>query len=331
MRFGRQRPPGPGPIPEGSTPVARPGNVLLYSSYLRTRPADPRPMDTDEQHNPFWGAMPYIDPLPGPVRHKLALAMERHGLSLVEGATVYGRRIPPRGDVMGLIARERLVEEWGDLSLRGHPYTSESSFQRLTAVVLDGDAAQALDVVGAWTDAYAKIPGAEWPAERESAFLDAVAAALLDTKFAVRGRDVVLRVDLGAAVLVDAPTRLLLTENPRFAPVDDKLREALSEIDAGRTADAVTDGGTALQLLLAELGHPGATLGDQVKRARKAGLFAGVDTKLGDALEAACQWVASVRNQMGDAHPGADPTREDAQFLVRIVGLLLLRWGRGAN
>lgn len=44
------------------------------------------------------------------------------------------------------------------------------------------------------------------------------------------------------------------------------------------------------RVYLTHLGHTGPTLGDQVRAARKAGLFSGIDTKLGEAVEDLVAW-----------------------------------------
>lgn len=38
-------------------------------------------------------------------------------------------------------------------------------------------------------------------------------------------------------------------------------------------------------------------------------------------------WVSSVRNQRSDAHHAPPPDRRDAELVVRMVGLLVLRFG----
>ena len=48
---------------------------------------------------------------------------------------------------------------------------------------------------------------------------------------------------------------------------------------------------------------------------------------LAEAIEKIARWVAAVRNQRGDAHHGSQPDQRDAEFVVRMVGLLLLRLG----
>lgn len=205
---------------------------------------------------------------------------------------------------MAAVVIERLVEAWGDLSLRDPGYPRVGPLDRLAALVMDQSAERALDVAGAWIDAYSSMPGIRWSSELETGFLAALEELLTPTIYAVRDREIILRADLGAAVLVTKPLAALIVTRPDLQPIDDKLREALAELDGGKTADAVTDAGTALQTLLTHLGHTGPTLGDQVRAARKAGLFSGIDTKLGEAVENLAAWVAAVRNQMGDAQKG---------------------------
>lgn len=89
----------------------------------------------------------------------------------------------------------------------------------------------------------------------------------------------------------------------------------------------MTDAGTALQMLLEHLQYSGKTLGEQITAARKADWLNGVDAPLAEAIEKIARWVAAVRNQRGDAHHGPQPDHRDAEFVVRMVGLLLLRLG----
>jgi hypothetical protein len=151
----------------------------------------------------------------------------------------------------------------------------------------------ALDAVGAWIDSYARLPDTSWLREDEAAFISGVEEVFSGSIFAIRGREIILREDLGASVLIDKPLASLVTSNPALRAVDDKLREALSEIAGGNAADAVTDAGTALQMLLEHLGYTGGQLGDQLKAARKAGWLSGVDTPLAVAVDNLGTWIAS--------------------------------------
>lgn len=107
-----------------------------------------------------------------------------------------------------------------------------------------------------------------------------------------------------------------------WAEVDAKLAEATAELAAGDLDDAITDIGTALQLALQLAGCQGKTLGEQVKAVRQRDLFQREHSKLAVALEALPEWIASVRNQKGDAHPGAAPTTAEALLAVRMVRAL---------
>lgn len=268
----------------------------------------------------------FIDPLTESARNKLVVVLERNQPSVV----VPGSRFTHVAHEMANIAIERMVAVRGDLSLRpstGHPQLRPRPFDQLVGLVLEGDCPLALDAVGAWADAYARLPGTPWLRDDEAKFLAEMEGILSDSIFAVRGREVILREDLGASVLIDRPLDALVTSNPALRGVDDKLREALAELAAGNAADAVTDAGTALQMLLEYLGFSGGQLGDQLKAARKAGWLAGVDTPLAAAIESLGNWMASIRNQRSDAHHGPAPDKRDAELAVRVVGLLVLRFG----
>ncbi|HSX65931.1 hypothetical protein [Nocardioides sp.] len=267
----------------------------------------------------------YRDPLTEPVRHKLVILIEQ----CQPMVPIPGSRFNAPAQEMANIAIERMVAVRGDLSLRSHrphPQILPRPFEDLTRYVIEGDCPLALDAVGAWADAYARLPGLSWLREEERRFLSGVDEILAGTIFAVRGREVILREDLGASVLIDRPLAALITGDPALRGVDDKLREALTELDAGKAADAVTDAGTALQMLLEHLGYTGGQLGDQLKAARKAGWLTGTDTPLADAVDSLGRWIASIRNQHGDAHHGSAPDRRDAELAVRVVGLLVLRF-----
>lgn len=268
----------------------------------------------------------FIDPLTETARNKLVVLIERHQPKV----TVPGSRFKHAADEMASIAIEFMVAVRGDLSLRPtrrHPQLPPEPFNELAGFILDGDCPLALDAVGAWIDSYARLPDTRWLREDEAAFLAGVDGVFADTIFALRGREVILREDLGASVLIDKPLAALVTSNAALRGVDDKLREALAELAAGNPADAVTDAGTALQMLLEHLGFTGGQLGDQLKAARKAGWLSGVDTPLGAAIDNLAAWVASIRNQRSDAHHGPDPDLRDAELAVRVVGLLVLRFG----
>lgn len=294
--------------------------VTLYSEYVRRKPPEARPTDSVGQaFRPYM----FTDPLDESTRHKLVLLLERHQPQVPSPDS----RFQHAANAMAHIAIEQIVSARGDLTLRPSGYPRPQPFHHLVGFVVHEDAPLALDAVGAWADAYARLPGLPWLQDEEEQFLSQMEEVLSGTIFAVRGREVILREDLGASVLIDKPLDALVTSNPALRSVDDKLREALEELAADNAADAVTDAGTALQMLLDHLGYSGGQLGDQVKAARKAGWLSGVDTPLGASVENLVTWIASVRNQRSDAHHGPAPDKRDAELAVRVVGLLVLRFG----
>jgi hypothetical protein len=298
----------------------RPAVVTLYSEYMARKPTRPAPRDS--VGNPLPSYM-FVDRLDEPTRHKLVLLLERHQPPVAAPDPNFQHV----AQLMAHLAIEQVVAARGDLTLRAPGFPRGRQFDRLAQLVLHGDAPLALDAVGAWADTYARLPGLPWLRDEEGSFLAAVEEVLASTIFAVRGREIVKREDLGASLLIDKPLQPLVTANPVLRDVDARLREALDELVAGNAADAVTDAGTALQMLLDHLGYKGAKLGDQLKAARRAGWLSGVDTPLANAIDNLAMWVASVRNQRSDAHHGPPPDPRDAELVVRVVGLLVLRFG----
>lgn len=317
-RLGR-RPAAPAPVVDGF----RPPQPRLYSQYIDARSASkPRPVDSARS---AMSRATYRDPLTERVRGRLVVLLEQNQrLVLPDSEIGYA---PAE---MSKIAIELLVATTGDLSLRprsGHPQLVPNFFDHLASLVVEGECPLALDAIGAWVDSYARLPDLPWFRKEEERFLQQLEEVLADTIFAVRGREIVLREDLGGSTLVDKPLAALVTSNPALRGVDDKLREALAELAAGNAPDAVTDAGTALQMLLQHLGYSGGQLGDQLKAARKAQWLSGVDAPLADAVDSLARWVASIRNQRSDAHHGAEADPRDAELVVRVVGLLVLRFG----
>lgn len=309
-----------------TVPDVRPPESVLYSRYIRARPRDPEPAGGSRAATAAMVAMAARTGLDDAVRNRLLLALEDCAPSITGGA--YDPDGHPTNEgvaAMVSVVAERLSRFLGELSLATR---DRQALDALVQVIRFEPDPRVLDVVGAWLDAYARIPSLRWLEEAETEFAARIDHVLADTSYARRGRDIVLRRDAGSAPVVEQPLRAFMANNPRFAAVDTKLAEAFAELDAGNGADAITDAATALQLLLKELGHTGPALGDQITSARKGGLFTGVDHQLGEALLALAKWIASVRNQRGDAHPGPDPDLADAQLLVRMVALLVMRLGR---
>jgi hypothetical protein len=300
-------------------PGQLPTQARLISERRRSR-REPEGGSVAERH----AAKIHAERLDERSRGQLAIALENHVPRLVTGSPHVGPE-----ELMARLALNRVAAVRGDLSLRPSGAYDPTWFQAVGQYVLEEeDALLTLDVIGAWADAYARLPGTRWLREAEQAFLAEVSRALRGSAFAVSGREIVRRDELGAALLVDEPVAALLVDDPALRAVDDKLREALQELEQGRPADAVTDAGTALQMLLEHLGYSGKQLGEQLAVARKDGWLNGVDAPLAQALDAIGRWVASVRNQRGDAHHGPEPDARDAEFVVRMVGLLVLRFGQ---
>ena len=48
---------------------------------------------------------------------------------------------------------------------------------------------------------------------------------------------------------------------------------------------------------------------------------------IGECARNLVKWIASVRNQRSDAHDTQSPDQGDAELMVRLVGVLALRFG----
>lgn len=313
-------------MPAAPAPDVRPPASVLYSDYIAGQPGEPELEYGSRSATAMMAAAHALRTgLSEPVRSRLLLALRDSAPSIVRG--VYSPAGEPSGEGMGLIVdvvAARLARAWGELSME---VQGTRAWDEMMEVIVHGPDPRVLDVAGAWLDAYARIPGQRWLQVSEEAFASRLDEVLAETAYARRGRDVVRRRDARSAPAVEQPLRAFMTDNPRFALVDFKLAEAFAELNAGKGADAITDAATALQLLFNELGFTGNTLGAQITSARKGGLFTGIDTPLGESLISLSTWVASIRNQRGDAHPGAEPDLSDAELAVRVVALLVIRLG----
>ncbi len=303
------------------TPViVPPPPAALFSEYIKKKPRRPSPVGTISSMlhaaNPSGGVNETV-------RTRLAMVLYKHQ----QPRTAGDPRFPSMTDQMVSIAIERLVFVQGNLRLGGLAPTSGALLRHFAGLIMNEDVSVVLDAVGAYADAHARVPGVPWMKDAEEAFLADVEDVLASTEYGVRGRELVLRTDLASAVLVDEPLRLLSAGVPALEKIDLKYREAVAELSAGKPADAITDAGTALEMLLDALGYSGGTLGDQLKAAKKQEWLAGVDTPLANALENLVKWIASVRNQRSDAHDTQSPDQGDAELMVRLVGVLALRFG----
>lgn len=122
------------------------------------------------------------------------------------------------------------------------------------------------------------------------------------------------------------PTMNLLNLKSDFLEVNNKFKEALEEIARNKPADAITDAGTTLQIYLNIKGFPGKVLSEQINVFKQSKVVSGVDLRLLNALIDCMNWISGIRNQKGDAHPGENVQLEDAWFVLRILGALILRF-----
>ncbi|SPF67132.1 Hypothetical protein PROPJV5_0142 [Propionibacterium ruminifibrarum] len=126
------------------------------------------------------------------------------------------------------------------------------------------------------------------------------------------------------------PTLTLLSGRPYLESVEKAYTAALEELAQGNPADALTDAGTALQEMLKAVGCEGETLNRQFKDAKTKDVLGGEDSPLLESIEKSMSWVASVRNQKSDAHPGTgNASTADGWLMVHIVGALILRLAQG--
>lgn len=116
---------------------------------------------------------------------------------------------------------------------------------------------------------------------------------------------------------VVAPALQLLISR-KFSKAHDAYVEALKEITAGKSGDAITDAGTALQETFLALGCSGYALGPLIDDAVRKGLLAPHDKKLAD-------WASADRSTTGDAHRHSGATEADAWLSVHVTGALIVR------
>lgn len=318
MRWPRRNAP---PASVRTPVIIPPPPAVLFSEYVKKKPRRPSPVEgtiSSMLHaaNPSGGVNETV-------RTRLAMVLCNHQQPQAAGDP----RFPSMTDQLVTIAIERLVFVQGNLRLGGPAPTSNALFRHFAGLIMNEEVSVVLDAVGAYADAHARVPGVPWMKDAEEAFLADVEDVLASTEYGVRGRELVLRTDLASAVLVDEPLRLLSAGVPALEKIDLKFGEAVAELAAGKPADAITDAGTALEMLLDALGYSGGSLGDQLKAAKKQGWLAGVDTPLANALEDLVKWIVSVRNQRSDAHDTQSPDQGDAELMVRLVGVLVLRFG----
>lgn len=116
-----------------------------------------------------------------------------------------------------------------------------------------------------------------------------------------------------------------LLHDPKFSEAEKAYRHALEEVTGGKPGDAITDAGTALQETLKALGCEGKSLGPLIKSAKAKNLLAGHDARMTEAIEDIMVWAAADRNEMGDSHNADKAAKDDAWFIIHVVGALIVR------
>ena len=84
-------------------------------------------------------------------------------------------------------------------------------------------------------------------------------------------RELIRRADLGTSHVIELPVHRFLATRPGWQDLDEKLRQAQSELAAGNSGDAVTDTGTGLQMLFDHLGLPRHCFGRSAEGRSKGG------------------------------------------------------------
>jgi hypothetical protein len=123
--------------------------------------------------------------------------------------------------------------------------------------------------------------------------------------------------------VVEPAMRLL--HDPRFQAAEKSYQHALEEVTKGKPGDAITDAGTALQEMLTTLGCDGDSLGPLIKSAKAKGLLAAHDVRMTQAIADTMAWVSADRDEKGDSHKADAAAKEDAWFIIHVVGALIVR------
>jgi hypothetical protein len=116
-----------------------------------------------------------------------------------------------------------------------------------------------------------------------------------------------------------------LLHNPKFSEAEKAYQDALEEVAKGKAGNAITDAGTALQETLTALGCKGDSLGPLIRSAKDKGLLAAHDARITKAIEDVMEWVSADRSQKGDSHKADKAEKEDAWFIIHVVGALIVR------
>jgi hypothetical protein len=118
---------------------------------------------------------------------------------------------------------------------------------------------------------------------------------------------------------------LRLLHNSKFQKAENAYQDALEEQSKGKPGDAITDAGVALQETLIALGCEGKTLGALIASAKNKRLLATHDDRMTEAIESVMVSAAALRNEKSDSHWADRATKEDAWFIIHVVGALIVR------
>lgn len=269
--------------------------------------------------------------------------MERKRLAALQAAEAAGEDIWT--EELSEAVRTKILALWGDLPNR---YFYEQSIQLkvermmlveaairdcgpIESVLSDGS----VDMVLSYLDAIAiglhELRGMRFVGQRPHNEWCAGIARIFEAhrikfKF-IDGQVIPLGSEIMHAKVVE-PTLALLHGRPEFARAGKAFRDALEELAGGKPDDAITDAGTALQEALTAVGCMGNTLGDLIKDAKNNGWFGPRDSPLADGIAKIHNWVAAERND-GEAHRVSDVTKDDAWFVVHVVGAAIVRLAAG--
>lgn len=228
-------PPAP-PVPSNPN---RPPPVVLFSEYLRRTPQPASIGPIARATNP-----PTVSGLDERSKNRLVRLFEDTAPAISADAFAHGACATPEGrEQMATVVIDRLDKDWADMRFRWPRYRGQTKFEQLTEQLHTGlQEAEILDVAGAWLDAYARLE-TPWLREAEARYTDGLDEILRGTGAARRDREIVRRSDIGSDPVIEEPLRRFLAEKPGLRPLGDKLHEAQAELDAGNSADAITDVG----------------------------------------------------------------------------------------
>jgi hypothetical protein len=119
------------------------------------------------------------------------------------------------------------------------------------------------------------------------------------------------------------PALRLLTQSG-WESVEKAYQDGLKELASGKPDNAITDATTALQEGLRKLGCKGDNFADLLKSAKNT-ILKGYDSKYVEGIDSLISWASATRANKGDSHKVTTAEKNDAWFVIHVVGVLLLR------